>query len=206
MPDFNEIFLEKLPEVSVAVLTLNRPQYHNALNADIRLEIEAAVDDVAADGDIGALVLIGGGTRAFSVGADLRDPRTDHSVSDFAEYIVGRRRRQRWYDILTHYPKGVVTAANGYVAGSGLQLALTGDVLIGTESAEFWVPQVALGLAPHVGTLVKLARIIGQQRMLSLILTGSRLSSRDAEAWGLLSEIVPFERLRERAIEVAAAI
>ena len=80
-------------------------------------------------------MLIGAGERAFSVGADLRDPTTDHSVNDFTKYMAGRRRRQRWYDMLCHYPKGIVTAANGYVAGSGLQLALTGDILIGTPSA-----------------------------------------------------------------------
>lgn len=203
---FQEIILEKDHGNGVAVLTLNRPQYHNALNGSIRMELIRAVEDVAEDDAIGALVLIGAGERAFSVGADLRDPTTDHSVSDFTKYMSGRRRRQRWYDLLCHYPKGIVTATNGYVAGSGLQLALTGDILIGTPSSEFWVPQVALGLAPHVGTLVKLARIMGQQRMLSMILTGRRLPSTDAETWGLLSEVVPLGELRTRAVAIAARI
>lgn len=203
---FQEIILEKDAANGVAVLTINRPQYHNALNGSIRMELIEAVEDVAEDDAVGALVLIGAGERAFSVGADLRDPTTDHSVNDFTKYMAGRRRRQRWYDSLCHYPKGIVSAVNGYVAGSGLQLALTGDVLIGTPSAEFWVPQVALGLAPHVGTLVKLARIMGQQRMLSMILTGRRLSSKEAEAWGLLSEVVPLSELRARAVAIAAKI
>lgn len=203
---FQEIRLEKDPETGVAVLVLNRPQYHNALNGAIRMELLEAAEDVAEDDAMGALVLIGAGERAFSVGADLRDPTTDHSVSDFTKYISGRRRRQRWYDLLCHYPKGIISAVNGYVAGSGLQLALTGDILIGTPSAQFWIPQVALGLAPHVGTLVKLARIMGQQRMLSMILTGRRLSSQEAEAWGLLSEIVPLGDLRSRAVAIAAKV
>lgn len=205
MSSYNEVSLTKDYSDGVAVLTLERPQYHNALNSSIRGEIFRAADEVATDDGLGALVLMGAGAKAFSVGADLRDPKTDHSVEDFTVYIDGRRG-QHWYNLLTHYPKGIVTAANGYVAGSGLQLALAGDILIGTESSQFWVPQVSLGLAPHVGTLIKLARIMGQQRMLSMILTGQRLSAQQAYEWGLLTDVVPLDQLMSRAKEVAAQI
>lgn len=203
---YQEIELELDYDVGVATLRLNRPSVHNALNASIRLELNDAVARVADDDDIGALVLTGKGGRAFSVGADIKSPGSDHSASEFDEYLKGVREKQRWYDILCHYPKGVIAATNGYTAGSGLQLALTADILIGTETSQFWIPQIGLGLAPHVGSMVKLARIIGQQRMLEMVLTGRRLSADEALRFGLLSQIVPADELESRAKEIGARI
>ena len=204
--DYSEILLDLRAGKGVAVLTLNRPDSLNALNLTIREEIADAVERVAADDQVGALVLTGAGGRAFSVGADLKDPKTDHSVDDFEAFIDGDRIKGRWYELLTHYPKGVVAAIDGYAAGSGLQLALAADVLVGTETARFWVPQVALGLAPHVGTLLKLARIMGQQRMLEMILTNRKLEAAEALQYGLLSAVVPADELLPYAIGIGEKI
>lgn len=204
--NYQEIELELDREAGVAVLRLNRPAVHNALNASIRFELNDAVDTVAADDGIGALVLIGKGERAFSVGADIKSPGSDHSASEFDTYLRGVRQKQRWYDSLCHYPKVVISATNGYTAGSGLQLALTADILIGTESSQFWIPQIGLGLAPHVGSMVKLARIIGQQRMLEMVLTGRRLSAEEALRFGLLSQVVSLDELESRARQIGARV
>ncbi len=205
MGNYQEVQLEAVGE-GVAVLTLKRAQAHNALNGSIREEIADAAASVAQDSNFGALVLIGDGGRAFSVGADLKDPRTNHSADDFEAFLEGDKVKNRWYEILTHYPKGVVAAVSGYTAGSGVQLALTADVLIGTPSVQFWIPQVGLGLAPHVGSLVKLARIMGQQRMLEMILTGRRLSAAEALSYGLLSKVVEYPELLNTAVDTAAKI
>lgn len=204
--EYREISLDLDESTGVAILTLNRPKVHNALNASIRVELTDAVRRVADSPAIGALILTGAGEKAFSVGADLKSPDSNHSATEFDTYLEGTMRKGGWYANLCRYPKAVISAVNGYVAGSGLQLALTADILIGTASSRFWIPQVGLGLAPHVGSLVKLARIIGQQRMLNTVLTGRRLSATEALEWGLLSEIVEPADLVSRAKEIGATI
>ena len=203
---FDEIDFHVDRNTGVAVLTLNRSEVHNALNATIRYEMNKAVELVAVDEDIRALVLTGSGTKSFSVGADLKSPDSNHSVSEFDKYVAGKSHKTEWYDALCHYPKAVISAVNGYCAGSGLQLALTADIMIGSQTATFWVPQVSLGLAPHVGTMIKLARMIGQQRMLEMILTGRRIDAQEALRFGLLSEVVDQGELVARARAIAARI
>jgi enoyl-CoA hydratase/carnithine racemase len=203
---FALIKLDLLPERQIAVITLNRPEVHNALNADIRYELEEALDIVAKDNAIGALVLTGAGLKSFSVGADLKHPESNHSVTDFAKYLPGKRLKGEWYDTLISYPKGVVSAVNGYCAGSGLQLALAADMLVASSNASFWLPQVGLGLAPHVGTMVRMARSIGQQRVLEMALTGRRLNADAALRFGLVCDVVAPEALLEVAQTLAADI
>lgn len=204
--NYKQIGLDVNEQTGVAVLELRRPEVHNALNGSIRVEMSDAVRRVAAMDEIGALILCGAGGRAFTVGADLKDPDSDHSVADFEKYVAGLGRKQGWYQSLTHYPKAVIAATNGYVAGSGLQLALTADILLATPKSQFWIPQVGLGLAPHVGSLVKLARIMGQQRMLEMVLTGRRIDADEALRVGLVSAVVPEEELMDYATEVAGKI
>ena len=198
------IQLDRHVDRRVAVLTLNRPEVHNALNAEIRYELDHALDAMRADDDIGALVITGAGTKAFSTGADLKSPESNHSVSDFARYLPGKRMKGEWYEKLVAFPKGVVSAVNGYCAGSGLQMAVAADVLIASTNAKFWLPQAGLGLAPHVGTLVRMARSMGQQRVLQMALTGRRLDADAALRFGLVCEVVSPEALVTTAIEMAA--
>jgi enoyl-CoA hydratase/carnithine racemase len=99
-----------------------------------------------------------------------------------------------------------VAALSGYTAGAGLQLALCADVIVASPSLQIWIPQVSLGLSPHIATLARLSAIIGHNRALRLALTGERLGADDALSWGLLSEVVPQERLLSRATELAEAI
>lgn len=203
---FELITLERDDARRVAVLTLNRPDVHNALNADIRYELSQALDEIAADDGIGALVLTGAGTKAFSVGADLKNPESNHSVSDFARYLPGKRKKGEWYDTLITFPKGVVSAVNGYCAGSGLQLAMAADMLVASTNATFWLPQSGLGLAPHVPTLVRLARCMGQQRVLHMALTGQRIDAQTALRYGLVLDVVSPDCLLDAAKDIAAQI
>jgi crotonobetainyl-CoA hydratase/dehydration protein DpgD len=206
MTDFSLIRVERDEARRVAVVTLDRPDVHNALNADIRYELAAAFDEIAADERIGALVLTGAGAKSFSVGADLKNPESNHSVTDFARYMPGKRQKGAWYDTLIAYPKGVVSAVNGYCAGSGLQLAMAADILVASPNATFWLPQTGLGLAPHVPTLVRMARSMGQQRVMQMALTGRRLDAESALRYGLISDVVAQESLVATAIDLAAAI
>ena len=206
MTDFKLILLERHEDRQIAVLTLNRAEVHNALNADIRYELNHALDLVAEDDAIGALVLTGAGLKSFSVGADLKSPESNHSVTDFGKYLPGKRQKGEWYDKLIAYPKGVVSAVNGYCAGSGLQLAMAADVLVASTNATFWLPQTGLGLAPHVPTLVRMARAMGQQRVMQMALTGRRLKAEDAHRYGLVLDVVAPEQLLAVACDLAADI
>ncbi|HSV19090.1 MAG TPA: enoyl-CoA hydratase/isomerase family protein [Casimicrobiaceae bacterium] len=204
MTDYKLILLERDVARRVAVLTLNRPEVHNALNADIRYEIDAALDRVVADDGIGALVITGAGAKSFSVGADLKSPESNHSVSDFGHYLPGKRQKSQWYDKLICFPKGVVSAVNGYCAGSGLQLAMAADVVVASTNAAFWMPQAGLGLAPHVPTMVRMARFMGQQRVMQMALTGRRMNGETAARVGLACEVVAPEQLLDAARDIAA--
>src|SRR5665213_321133 len=206
MSNFKLIVLERDEERRIAVLTLNRPEVHNALNADIRYELNEALDLVADDDALGALVLTGAGLKSFSVGADLKSPESNHSVTDFAQYLPGKRQKGQWYDKLIAYPKGVVSAVNGYCAGSGVQLAMAADVMVASTNATFWLPQTGLGLAPHVPTLVRMARAMGQQRVMHMALTGRRLNAEMAHRYGLVLDVVSPERLIDVAKDVASDI
>ena len=111
-------------------------------------------------------------------------------MTDFAQYLPGKRRKGEWYDKLIEFRKGVVSAINGYCAGSGLQLAMAADVLVASTNATFWLPQTGLGLAPHVPTLVRMARAMGQQRVMHMALTGRRLDAETAQRYGLVLDVV----------------
>jgi enoyl-CoA hydratase len=201
--NYHDLELQIDVDSGVAIITLNRPAVHNALNERIRLELTEAVEHCATDEAVGAIILTGAGPKAFCVGADLKSAETNHSTTDFAKYLSDQARTGGWYRTLNRFPKPVVGAINGYAAGSGLQLALTADILLGSTAASFWIPQVSLGLAPHVGTLVRLARIIGQQRAMRMALTGQRLSAEQAHDWGLLSGLTSPNDLMPQAVSLA---
>lgn len=190
---------------AVAVVTLDRPDVYNALNSRLRRELADAAARLLEDDGVGALVLTGG-EGSFSIGADVREEGTTYARGEVEWYTGEYARSNEWYRILSRYPKAIVVGLNGYVAGAGLQLALCGDVIIGSPSLRFWIPQVGLGLSPHIATLAKLARIIGQQRTQRLVLTGERANADDALRWGLISEVVETDQLVTRAVEIAETV
>jgi enoyl-CoA hydratase len=202
---YSSLLLEKRSD-GVAILTLNRPDVHNALNVEIRFELSDAFDALATDDSIGAVVLTGAGSKSFSVGADLKNPDTNHSASDFTAYLKGKRKKGEWYDRLVAFPKGVISAVNGYCAGSGLSMAIAADMVVASENATFWMPQVSLGILPHNGTLIRLARCMTSQRLMEFALTGRRYTAAEAQRHGMVMEVTPTGTLLQRATELAQAI
>ncbi len=183
---------------AVAWIGLNRPEALNAYNTAMRDELAetlAAVDD---DTDVRALVLYGEG-RAFCAGADLREFGTAPSPTAarrirFARDVWGRLEQLR-------VPS--VAALHGFVFGSGLEMALFCDVRIVAEGTQLCMPEVQLGLIPAAGGTQTLPRTVGLGPALDLLLTGRRLGADEALRLGLVSQIVPPERLREMAGELA---
>jgi 2-(1,2-epoxy-1,2-dihydrophenyl)acetyl-CoA isomerase len=183
----------------VAVVTLNRPHVHNALDRSLMEALQQALQRAGDDPAVAAIVLTGAG-RSFCSGDDLKALRSE-SPERFAEAIEAL---QRLTACLFALPKPVVAALNGPAYGAGLELVLTCDSRIAAEPFLAATPEVRLGLVPTNGASILLPLLIGQSRARAMMLSGA---TKDA-AWcleaGLIDEIVPVEALMTRAIAIAA--
>jgi len=183
----------------VAVLTLNRPHVHNALDRPLMAALQQALQDAGADPAVGAIVLTGTG-RSFCSGDDLKTLRGE-SPQRFAEAIEAL---QQLTACLFALPKPIVAALNGPAYGAGLELVLACDARIAAEPFLAATPEVRLGLVPTNGASILLPLLIGQSRARAMMISGA---TKDA-AWcleaGLIDEIVPLEALMTRAIGIAA--
>jgi enoyl-CoA hydratase/carnithine racemase len=181
----------------IAVLTLNRPRAHNALNARLRQDFRRALERAEADADVRVIVIRGAGDRAFSAGADITEFLPPESL------VVERQQRAqpKWTDMLEASAKPTVAAIHGYCLGGGLEVALACDIRIATDAATFALPEVHLGIVPGAGGTQRLPQIVGLGHALRLILTGERIDAQHALRIGLISRVVPPEALDEAVRE-----
>jgi len=175
---------------AAAKLELNRPERMNALNEQLRIDLLAAVEDVARDDGVRAVLLAGAG-RAFSSGADLRENRaaTAEGHPDVYSVLTGH-----YHPIITgirEMPKPVIAAVNGAAAGIGLSLALACDLVLAAESAYFLLAFVNIGLVPDGGSSVLVPTRVGFARAAELALLGERLEAAKALEWGLINQVWP---------------
>lgn len=185
----------------VAVLTANRPEKRNALNATLRRELIEALDALRADDAVRVVVITGAGEKAFIAGAD---------VAEFAERTPVEQRsvmeQRRVFDVVAEYPKPTIAMINGVALGGGCELAMACDVRIAAESAALGQPEIRLGLIPGGGGTQRLPRLVGPGRALRLILTGELVPAAEALRIGLVDEVVADGALRARVLEVAGAM
>jgi len=180
---------------AAAKLELNRPDRMNALNEQLRIDLLAAVEDVARDDGVRAVLLTGAG-RAFSSGADLREnrPPTPDGHPDVYSVLTGH-----YHPIITRIrqmPKPVIAAVNGAAAGIGLSLALACDLVLAADSAYFLLAFVNIGLVPDGGSSLLVPSRVGFARAAELAMLGERLGAARALEWGLINQVVPNEELR----------
>src|SRR5476651_2337053 len=198
MSTFEHIIVES--KGAVGVITLNRPKMLNALSFGVFREIAAAVDDLEADDKIGC-ILLAGGEKAFAAGADIREmqPKTfiDMFSSDFT--AIGGDR-------VANCRKPTIAAVSGYALGGGCELAMMCDIVIAAETAKFGQPEIQLGTMPGAGGTQRMSRFIGKAKAMDLCLTGRMMDAAEAERAGLVSRIVPADKLLEEAIAIAARI
>jgi 2-(1,2-epoxy-1,2-dihydrophenyl)acetyl-CoA isomerase len=182
----------------VLTITLNRPDVLNALNAAVLGALTAALKEAARDADVRAVVLTGAG-RGFCVGQDLTEFR---DVSgDIADHL--RMRYHPNVVALRALEKPVIAAVNGAAAGAGLSLACACDVRIAADSASFVPAFVNIGLIPDSGGSYFIARLLGPARAFEWMGSGRRLTAAEAQAWGIVSEVVEADVLPARAAELA---
>ena len=190
-----------------ATITLNRPQALTAWNAQLGEELLAATRDVAADGDVRAVVLTGAG-RAFSSGADLKDISGGWTTPD-GRPDVYRTLTERYHPIMEairEMPKPVIAEVNGPAAGIGCSLALCCDLIIAAESAYFLLAFANIGLVPDGGSSFLLPTRVGMARATELSMLAERLPAQRALEWGLINRVVPDAKLREEVAALAARL
>lgn len=184
-----------------AKIELNRPDRMNALNSDLADKLREAVQAVAADPAVRAVLVTGTG-RAFSSGADLREPA---DVTGDGGLDVHKTLIERYHPIVTGIramPKPVVAAVNGAAAGVGASLALACDLIIAAESAYFLLAFVNVGLVPDGGSSLLIPSRIGFTRAAEMAMLGERLPSSRALDWGLINRVVPDADLTAHAEEL----
>jgi enoyl-CoA hydratase/carnithine racemase len=184
---------------AVAVVTIARPATRNALTTEVLAGVAAAYDRAEADPDVRALVL-SGGQAMFASGADVRELRDINPAS----YLVSER--QAAWARFARFGKPTVAAVAGFVLGGGCELALSCDVVIAADTAVFGQPEVRLGLIPGAGGTQRWARAAGRYRAAGIVLHASTLDAWTAAAWGVVTEIVPAERLLAAAIDYAQTV
>ena len=197
MTDFKTIKVEL--KGRVAVVTLNRPESLNALNAEVMAEVAAAFAEIDRNREIAVSVLTGEG-RAFAAGADIKEMQPQ-SFSDMyvEDYFAG-------WDRFAACRKPVIAAVNGFALGGGCELAMMCDLIIASEKAKFGQPEIKLGVTPGMGGSIRLTKAIGKAKAMDLVLTGRMIDGEQADRIGLVSRVVSHGELMTVAMEAAEAI
>jgi enoyl-CoA hydratase/carnithine racemase len=183
----------------VALVRIERPEAHNALSPEVMEELAVALERL--DGDPQArCIVIAGSDEAFAAGADVGAlaERSFHEALSQPASLLWRRLAQ------TRTP--LVAAVSGWALGGGCELALACDLVVASETAQFGQPEITLGIIPGGGGTQRLARVIGKQRAMELVLTGRRFDAHEAERMGLVNEVASQKDWLERALELAGRI
>jgi enoyl-CoA hydratase len=196
----NAAFIKTERKGRVGVITLDRPKQLNALNAQLMQELGAALYELDADPGIGAMVITGS-EKAFAAGADIAAMK-DYGYMDayLSDYIT------RDWEHIRRIRKPVIAAVAGHALGGGNEVAMMCDIVIAAENARFGQPEVNLGIMPGAGGTQRLPRAIGKAKAMDLCLTARVMDAHEAERAGLVSRVVPLERLMEEALGVAEKI
>jgi enoyl-CoA hydratase len=198
MSTFEHIIVEG--KGAVGLITLNRPKLLNALSFGVFGEIAAAIDDLEADDGIGCVVLTGS-DKAFAAGADIKEmqPKAfiDMFSSDFTTIGADRIAKCR---------KPTIAAVAGYALGGGCELAMMCDIIIAADTAKFGQPEITLGTIPGIGGTQRLTRAVGKSKAMDMCLTGRMMDAAEAERSGLVSRVVPADRLMDEVMAAAEKI
>jgi len=197
--DFECIIYEK--DEGIATIKLNRPHVLNAMNKQLWLDFQVALDDVKRDPEIKVLIITGEG-RAFSTGADLKDSK-DRSIEDYRDYLVELQETSRK---IIRFEKPTIAAINGYALGSGYELALACDIRIAAQEAKIGSPEAKVTSSITGGALRLVQDLIGPGKARELLFTSEYIDGKEAERIGLVNKAVPLDKLMEKTREMAKKI
>src|SRR6478752_4511875 len=184
----------------VGIITLNRPKQLNALNNELMDELGAALKAFDADEGIGCMILTGS-EKAFAAGADI-GAMASYGFADVYnnDYIT-----RNWEQIRS-VRKPVIAAVSGFALGGGCELAMMCDFIIAADNAKFGQPEIKLGIIPGAGGTQRLPRAVGKSKAMDLALTGRMMDAQEAERSGLVSRVVPLDKLMDEALGAALQI
>lgn len=183
----------------IALIELNRPKELNALNLELMGEIRDALQQLDRN-DAVSVIIITGNERAFAAGADIKQ-------------MAGKGTIDMWkvdqfstWDQINKTRKPIIAAVSGFALGGGCELAMSCDMIIASETAQFGQPEIRIGVMPGAGGTQRLTRIIGKARAMEMVLTGKFISAEEALQYGLVNKVVPVELYMEETLKLASAI
>jgi enoyl-CoA hydratase len=197
LTDYETIRVERRERV--AIVTLDRPKALNALSLQVMQELTGAAGELDADAGVGCIVITGS-ERAFAAGADIKEMQPQGYMDMYlTDWFAG-------WEALSRVRTPTLAAVAGYALGGGCELAMLCDVLIAADSAKFGQPEIKLGIMPGMGGSQRLARAIGKAKAMEMCLTGRMMDAEEAERAGLVSRVVPADKLLDDALETATTI
>jgi enoyl-CoA hydratase/carnithine racemase len=184
---------------AVGLARLDRPEARNALSPELMAELGDVLERWDADPDVRCIV-IAGGDEWFAAGADIKAM----AQRDFQDTLASPSTR--FWPRLAAIRTPLVAAVSGYALGGGCELALACDMIVASESAEFGQPEILLGIIPGGGGTQRLARVLGKQRAMELVLTGRRIDAAEAERLGIVNKVAPKDGWLDAALELAGVV
>lgn len=179
----------------LGIITINRPDKLNALNAESKRELRQVLESVRKDQGIDVLIITGSGDKAFVAGTDIKE-LTDLSKESGAVFSGDG---QSVFNMIENLGKPVIAAVNGYALGGGCELALACHIRIASDKAKFGQPEVNLGIIPGYGGTQRLARLVGKGRAIEMVLAGDQVDAAEAMRIGLVNKVVPHGELMTEA-------
>jgi len=198
---YQNILTEK--ENKTAIITINRPESLNALNASTISELSTALDEFNADKNIRAIIITGSGEKSFVAGADIKE------FSDFGTEkaeALARNGQEKLFNKIENLSKPVIAAVNGFALGGGLELAMACHIRYASENAKLGLPEVTLGLIPGYGGTQRLPKLVGKGIANEMIFSAKMITAQRAKETGLVNEVFPLEELLPKTRELADAI
>jgi len=185
---------------AVAIIQLDRPKALNALNLAMMTELSDALTKLEAD-DAVSCVILTGNDKAFAAGADIKEMAEDDYLA-----LYKNDRFEEHHMATERFRKPIIAAVAGYALGGGCELAMMCDFIIAADNAKFGQPEINLGVMPGMGGTQRMLRAVGKAKAMDLCLTGRMMEAEEAERAGLVSRIVPLDKLMETAKEAAAKV
>jgi enoyl-CoA hydratase len=186
-------------EGATFIVTLNRPDKLNALSNKLREEVVSALQPVASNPDIRAIIITGG-EKVFAAGADLNNLGEANTVTIFGSGIGNM------FETVANMPQPTIAAVSGYAFGGGCELSMACDFRLASETAQFGQPEIKVGLIPGAGGTQRLARLVGTTKAKELVFIGDPIDAQEAYRLGLVNKVVPVDQLMDEAKKWASKL
>jgi enoyl-CoA hydratase len=198
---YENILVKK--DENISVITINRPESLNALNAQTIKEISTALDELQADNEVRVIILTGSGEKSFVAGADIKE--FSNFNQEKAEELA-RNGQNILFDKIENLSKPVIAAVNGFALGGGLELAMSCHIRYASENARLGLPEVTLGLIPGYGGTQRLPKLVGKGIANEMIFSAKMVPAQKAKEIGLVNEVFPIGELLTKTEELAKII